>query len=216
MSALKVVIIDYGSGNLRSAEKATQRAADDRGGGDVLVSNDPAELGSASHIILPGVGAFRDCRLGLDGVAGIVDALNAEVIGGGKPFLGICVGMQLLASIGREHGDCDGLGWIPGEVAAIAPADKTLKIPHMGWNGLQFDAASHPVLAGLRPGDHAYFVHSYGFRADDAGHVLAHVDYGGPLTAMVGRANMIGTQFHPEKSQRFGLAFLSAFLGWRP
>jgi glutamine amidotransferase len=216
MSNLKVVIIDYGSGNLRSAEKATKRAADDRGGGAVLVSNDPAELASASHIILPGVGAFRDCRLGLDAVAGMVDALTTEVIGGGKPFLGICVGMQLLASIGREHGDCDGLGWIPGEVAAITPADKTLKIPHMGWNALQFDPASHSVLSGLRPGDHAYFVHSYGFRADDAGDVLARVDCGGPLTAMVGRANIIGTQFHPEKSQRFGLAFLSAFLGWRP
>ena len=216
MSNLKVVIIDYGSGNLRSAEKATKWAADDLGGGDVLVSNDPTQLATASHIILPGVGAFRDCRLGLDAVTGMVDALNAEVIGGGKPFLGICVGMQLLATIGREYGDCGGLGWIPGDVAAIQPSDKTLKIPHMGWNALQFDPASHPVLAGLRPGDHAYFVHSYAFRADDAGHVLAEVDYGGPLTAMVGRANMIGTQFHPEKSQRFGLAFLSAYLGWRP
>lgn len=216
MSSPKVIIIDYGSGNLRSAEKATAQAADDIGGGVVLVSNDPAELSSASHIILPGVGAFRECRLGLDRVTGMVDALTTEVIGNRKPFLGICIGMQLLATIGREHGDCDGLGWIPGEVVAIEPADVTLKIPHMGWNNLQFEANSHPVLSGLRSGDHAYFVHSYGFRAGDAADVLALVDYGGPLTAIVGRANIIGTQFHPEKSQRFGLAFLSAFLRWRP
>jgi glutamine amidotransferase len=216
MSRLKVVIIDYGSGNLRSAEKATARAAKDLGDGEVLVSNDPADLGPASHIILPGVGAFRDCREGLDAVAGMVEALNEEVIGQAKPFLGICVGMQLLASLGREHGETQGLGWIGGEVAVIQPSDPNLKIPHMGWNSLDFDPTSHPVLADLRPGDHAYFVHSYGFRADDPGSELARVEYGGALTAMVGRGNIIGTQFHPEKSQRFGLAFLSAFLGWRP
>ena len=146
----------------------------------------------------------------------MLDALNAQVIDDAKPFLGICVGMQLLATLGREHGDTDGLGWIAGEVDAIAPSDKSLKIPHMGWNALEFDPASHVVLQGLHPGDHAYFVHSYGFRADDPGHELAWVDYGGPLTAIVGRGNIIGTQFHPEKSQRVGLAFLSAFLGWRP
>jgi glutamine amidotransferase len=216
MSNLNVVIIDYGSGNLRSAEKATARAADELGGGRVLVSDDPAALAAASHIILPGVGAFRDCRLGLDAVAGMVDALNGEVIGRAKPFLGICVGMQLLASIGREHGETQGLGWILGEVAAIEPVDRALKIPHMGWNSLDFDPSSHPVLEDLTPGDHAYFVHSFGFRADHPGDELARVDYGGPLTAMVGRGNIIGTQFHPEKSQRFGLAFLSAFLTWRP
>jgi len=216
MTGLNVVIIDYGSGNLRSAEKATAWAAENLGGGQVRVSNDPAVLAAASHIILPGVGAFRDCRLGLDAVAGMVDALNGEVIGRAKPFLGICVGMQLLASVGREHGETPGLGWIPGQVAAIEPVDRALKIPHMGWNSLDFNPTSHPVLEDLTPGDHAYFVHSYGFRTGDSKDQLARVDYGGPLTAIVGRGNIIGTQFHPEKSQRFGLAFLSAFLKWWP
>ncbi|MEE2760091.1 MAG: imidazole glycerol phosphate synthase subunit HisH [Pseudomonadota bacterium] len=216
MSGPKVVIIDYGSGNLRSAEKATARAAKELGEGDVLVSNDPRALATASHIILPGVGAFRDCRRGLDAVDGMLDALNAQVIDNTKPFLGICVGMQLLSTFGREHGATDGLGWIAGEVDPIAPGDKSLKIPHMGWNALKFDPSSHAVLRGLQPGKHAYFVHSYSYRAYDSGHELAWVDYGGSLTAIVGRGNIIGTQFHPEKSQRFGLAFLSAFLQWRP
>ncbi|MDP6428349.1 MAG: imidazole glycerol phosphate synthase subunit HisH [Rhodospirillales bacterium] len=212
---MKAVIIDYGSGNLRSAEKASARAAGNHGG-EVVVGNDPGLLQSASHIILPGVGAFRDCRLGLDAVDGMVDALEEQVIGRRKPFLGICVGMQLLATIGREHGDAEGLGWIPGEVAAIEPSDAALKIPHMGWNSLDFNPKAHPVLEDLSPGEFAYFVHSYGFRADAPADELARVDYGGPLTAIVGRDNIIGTQFHPEKSQRFGLAFLTAFFGWRP
>jgi len=214
MSALKVVIIDYGSGNLRSAEKATARAADDMGGGEVLVSNDPAQLASASHIILPGVGAFRDCRLGLDAVTGMVDALTAQVIGGGKPFLGICVGMQLLATIGREHGDCDGLGWIPGEVAAITPADKTLKIPHMGWNNM-LQEKEHSVLNGLNNKDF-YFVHSYRFKPKNNESILANTNYGEDFPSVLCSGNIIGTQFHPEKSQGAGIALLKNFLEWAP
>ncbi len=208
---MTVAIIDYGSGNLRSAAKAFERIADE----PVLVTADADALVRADRIVLPGVGAFGDCRRGLDALDGMVDALEAAVIGGGKPFLGICVGMQLMASAGLEHGRHAGFGWIPGEVVALEPADPALKVPHMGWNELA-TARPHPVLAGLPAGAHMYFVHGYHIACDDPAHILATTDYGEPLAAVVGRDNMIGTQFHPEKSQKAGLALISSFLDWRP
>jgi glutamine amidotransferase len=215
----RVVIIDYGSGNLHSAHKAFERAARE-GGSDarVVVSAKAADVASADRVVLPGVGAYADCRRGLDAVPGMVEALLDTVIRKGRPFLGICVGMQLMATRGLEYGEHAGLDWIAGEVAALAPADPALKIPHMGWNELQRTAAGarHPVLAGLSDGRHAYFVHSYAMRCAHAGDVLAEVDYGGRVTAIIGRDNLIGTQFHPEKSQAVGLALIRNFLQWRP
>ena len=208
---MTVAIIDYGSGNLRSAAKAFERIADE----PVLVTADADAVARADRIVLPGVGAFGDCRRGLDAVDGMVDALQAAVIGGGKPFLGICVGMQLMATAGLEHGRHEGFGWIPGNVVALEPADPALKVPHMGWNELAA-ARPHPVLGGLPAGAHMYFVHGYHIACDDPGHILATTDYGEPLAAAVGRDNMIGTQFHPEKSQQAGLALISSFLDWRP
>jgi glutamine amidotransferase len=217
---MKVALIDYGSGNLRSAAKAFEKVARDTyssgGGAEVVVTTDPAALDAASHIVLPGVGAFRDCRDGVVAIPGMMEALTRNVIERKKPFLGICVGMQLMASWGREHGDTEGFGWIPGEVTRLTPSDPALKIPHMGWNDLRLKSTAHPALGGLKDGDYAYFVHSYALRAANPEHVLATVDYGGPVTAIVGRDNMIGTQFHPEKSQRVGAAFLAGFLKWRP
>ena len=216
MTTVITAIIDYGSGNLRSAAKAIERAA--REGGfaiDVVVSSDPDLVRKADRVVLPGVGAFADCRRGLAAVAGMEAALDECVIGRGRPFLGICVGMQLMASRGREFEDVAGLGWIPGEVVAIKPADPALKIPHMGWNELE-PRRAHPVLAGIAKGDHAYFVHSFEMRCEDAAHVLAATDYGGTLAAVVGRDNLVGTQFHPEKSQATGLRLIANFLGWRP
>jgi len=213
---MSVVIVDYGSGNLRSAAKAFEHAI--AGAGldlAVTVTGDAAALEQASHVVLPGVGAFGDCRQGLDALPGMVEALERAVIQDAKPFLGICVGMQLLADVGLEHGRHAGLGWIPGEVAALDPADGALKIPHMGWNNLKF-TRPHPVFEGLGIDAHAYFVHSYSYQCADAAHALAMVDYGGVVTAAVGRDNMVGTQFHPEKSQRVGLRLISNFLGWRP
>ena len=210
-----VVIIDYGSGNLRSAANALERAAGELGG-TVRVTADPSTLASASHIVLPGVGAFADCRKGLAAVDGMIKALFEQVHDGGKPFLGICVGMQLMAERGLEHGDTPGLGWIAGEVAPIVLTDTTLKIPHMGWNNLSFSSRPHPVLARIEDGAHAYFVHSYHLNARDPSEVLAETDHGGPVTAIVGRDNMIGTQFHPEKSQHTGLKFIQSFLEWWP
>lgn len=216
---IRTAIIDYGSGNLHSAAKAFERALSDHGlQGRVEVTSDPRALLAASHIVLPGVGAFRDCRQGLDAVPGMVAALNEQVIQGGKPFLGICVGMQLLASRGLEHDVTQGLGWIPGDVKRIEPGDASLKIPHMGWNTLDV-VNDHPLLAGLAHGPsglHAYFVHSYHLAAANPVHVLATSDYGGPITAVVGRDNIVGTQFHPEKSQTLGLSFIANFLRWRP
>ena len=208
---MTVAIIDYGSGNLRSAAKAFERIADQ----PVLVTADADAVARADRIVLPGVGAFGDCRRGLDAVDGMVDALQAAVIGGGKPFLGICVGMQLMATAGLEHGRHAGFGWIPGNVIALEPADPALKVPHMGWNDITA-ARPHPVLSGLSAGSHMYFVHGYHIACDDPDHVLATTDYGEPLAAAVGRDNMIGTQFHPEKSQKAGLALISSFLDWRP
>ena len=214
---MTTVVVDYGSGNLHSAAKAFERASREGGGEKIEVSNDPDAVRRADRVVLPGVGAFADCRRGLDAVPGMIDALNETVRGKGKPFFGICVGMQLMAERGREYEVTPGLGWIKGEVNRIAPADKTLKIPHMGWNTL--DSKSHPVLAGIPLGPqglHAYFVHSYQLNAQSDGDVIARAEYGGPVTAMVGRENIVGTQFHPEKSQKLGLALISNFLKWKP
>ncbi|MGE3145793.1 MAG: imidazole glycerol phosphate synthase subunit HisH [Pseudorhodoplanes sp.] len=216
---MTTVIVDYGSGNLHSAAKAFERAARERGLREpIVVGNDPGLLDRADRIVLPGVGAFADCRRGLDAVPGMVEALNENVRRKGKAFFGICVGMQLMAERGREYEVTPGLGWIAGEVDRIAPSDPQLKIPHMGWNTLDL-RKPHPVLRDLTLGPaglHAYFVHSYALRAADRGDVVADAEYGGPVTAMVGRDNMIGTQFHPEKSQRFGLALIANFLAWKP
>jgi len=182
----------------------------------VQVTAEADEVRSADQIVLPGVGAFADCSRGLHAVDGMVDALSEVVIDLGRPFLGICVGMQLMATVGREHRDHDGLDWIPGQVAPIEVDDASLKIPHMGWNDLHLDAADHPVFDGLSSGGHAYFVHSYKYHCRDAADVLAHVEYGGSIAAVIGRDNLIGTQFHPEKSQAFGLRLISNFLQWRP
>ncbi len=214
---MTVAIVDYGSGNLRSAAKAFERASREGGlAAEIRVTADPADVDQAGHIVLPGVGAFADCRRGLDALPGMVDALRRNVIERGRPFLGICVGMQLLADIGREHGDHPGLGWIHGEVAELEPADAALKIPHMGWNELDLVRPAHPLFSGIGSGAHAYFVHSFGFVCADPGHVLATVDYGGPVTAVIGRDNLVGTQFHPEKSQAVGLRLIGNFLAWRP
>ena len=224
-----VAIIDYGSGNLRSAAKAFERVlgaragARQEGGMRVSVTARADEVLAASHIVLPGVGAFATCRDGLLGLPGMTEALGEAVIDKGRPFLGICVGMQLMASRGWEHGKHDGLGWIEGEVVPIAgaavPRDAAplgLRIPHMGWNELEVRQASHPVLDGIKSGWHAYFVHGYRFACADARDELARTEYGGPVTAVVGRDNMIGTQFHPEKSQATGLKLIANFLDWRP
>ena len=218
----RVVIIDYGSGNLHSARKAFERAARDSGpsiGGDreIVVSADAAVVAAADRIVLPGVGAYADCRRGLDAIPGMVETLDDVVRRRGRPFLGICVGMQLMATRGIEFGTHEGLDWIPGEVVRLTPSDAALKIPHMGWNTL--DARPHALLTGLPTGArglHAYFVHSFHLRAADARDVVATTDYGGPVTAIVARDNMAGTQFHPEKSQRLGLGLIANFLGWRP
>lgn len=208
-------LIDYESGNLHSAEKAFQRMAAEVDAGEVVVTDDPEIVASADRIVLPGDGAFPACARALKGQSGIYDALIEAVEVKGRPFLGICVGMQLMATTGREYRDTDGLGWIGGEVTAIKPADKGLKVPHMGWNDLVIDA-SHPVLDGIETGEHAYFVHSYQFQVVDPAERLAHVDYGGDVTAIVGRDTMIGTQFHPEKSQKTGLHLIANFLRWSP
>jgi glutamine amidotransferase len=211
-----VAIVDYGSGNLRSAAKAFERAARECGTGHaVQVTSDPAAVAAAERIVLPGVGAFADCRAGLYGVPGMVEVLQREVIERGKPFIGICVGMQLMATRGVEYGVHPGLDWIAGDVVRIEPGAAGLKIPHMGWNELR-EIAAHPVLAGIVSGDHAYFVHSYHLRVAVPAQRLAVVDYGGPIAAVVGRDNMVGTQFHPEKSQVTGLRLIGNFLRWKP
>ena len=210
-----VALIDYGSGNLRSAEKALARvAAEGSTGHEIVVTADPAQVESAERIVLPGVGAFADCMRGVSSIDGMIDTLKDKVLKHGTPFLGICVGMQLLAEIGREHGDHDGLGWMPGDVVKISPRDATLKIPHMGWNALSL-CAPHTMTQGMS-GTDVYFVHSYCIRPANRTHVLATTDYGGEIAAIVGRDNIIGTQFHPEKSQAAGLAFLRRFLEWQP
>jgi len=210
------VIVDYNSGNLHSAEKSFQRMAQELSAGAVVVSSDPETVATAARIVLPGVGAFGDCRAGLAAYAGLFEAIEEAVLDRAVPFLGICVGMQMMASRGLEHGlNTPGFDWIKGEVVPLTPSDSTLKIPHMGWNDLVIDT-SHPVLDGIATGDHAYFVHSYHLAASDPAQRLAHCDYGGDVTAMVGRDNLIGTQFHPEKSQSTGLRLIGNFLQWKP
>jgi glutamine amidotransferase len=210
------VIVDYNSGNLHSAEKSFQRMAQETGSGTVVVSSDPEIVGSADRVVLPGVGAFADCRAGLASFTGLFEAIEQAVMTRGVPFLGICVGMQMMATRGLEHGlDTQGFDWIKGSVVALQPTDKTLKIPHMGWNDLVIDTP-HPVLDGIKTGDHAYFVHSYHLAAENPDNLLAHCDYGGPVTAVVGQGNIIGTQFHPEKSQSTGLRLIGNFLQWKP
>ncbi|TAN59529.1 MAG: imidazole glycerol phosphate synthase subunit HisH [Magnetospirillum sp.] len=212
-----VAIVDYGSGNLRSAAKAFERVVDEQGLGlTVEVTADAARVAKADRIVLPGVGAFADCKAGLAALPGMIETLTEQVLVKAKPFFGICVGMQLLATTGREHGDHAGLGWITGEVVPLAVESLGLKVPHMGWNELVADRMEHPLLAGLPPEAHAYFVHSYHFVCAEPAHRLAHVDYGGPVTAMIGRDNIVGTQFHPEKSQATGLAVIANFLRWKP
>ena len=211
-----VAIVDYGSGNLRSAAKAFERAAAENGiSAEITVTSAPETVATADRVVLPGVGAFADCRRGLAGVPGLEAALCEAVRARGRPFLGICVGMQLMAERGREFETTGGLGWLAGEVVALEPADPTLKIPHMGWNELS-PLRTHPLLAGLDAGAHAYFVHSYHFSLSNQADLVALTDYGGPITAVVGHGNLAGTQFHPEKSQTAGLRLIGNFLQWRP
>ncbi|MEJ8574979.1 imidazole glycerol phosphate synthase subunit HisH [Microbaculum marinum] len=216
---MRIAILDYGSGNLRSAEKAVERAARERGiAAEIAVTDDPDSVRTADRIVLPGVGAFADCRRGLDRVDGLHEALVEAVEERGRPFLGICVGMQLMADFGREYETTEGFGWIPGDVVRLEPSDPALKIPHMGWNTLRA-RSDHALLAGIPTGDeglHAYYVHSYHLAAKDDADVVAVSDYGGPLTAIVARGNRAGTQFHPEKSQKLGLALIGNFLRWAP
>ena len=213
-----VTIIDYGSGNLRSAEKAFQRAARETVlDADIRVTSDPELVGKADRVVLPGVGAFRDCRDGLKAVDGMWQAVSDHVASG-RPFLGICVGMQLMATRGLEHGETPGFGWIAGDVQSIEPEDPALKVPHMGWNTLDM-RHPHPLLEGISVGPdglHAYFVHSYHLLPASGDDTVATVEYGGDVTAMVARDNMAGTQFHPEKSQALGLALIGNFLKWQP
>lgn len=212
MSIKRVVVIDYGAGNLRSAAKALARAAESTGH-DVIISSDAKALADASHIVLPGVGAFADCMRGLTALPGMIEAMSVEAREKGKPFLGICVGMQLLFERGLEHGDHAGLGWFNGEINKIRPkAGLDLKVPHMGWNSLEFDQPNHPLFTGLPENPHVYFVHSYhatGVKPED---ILAHTEYGGKIISTVGRDNIVATQFHPEKSQEAGLCLLRNFL----
>ncbi len=208
-------IIDYESGNLHSAEKAFQRMAREMDAGEVVVTSDADVVARADRLVLPGDGAFPACAAELRGHKGIYDAMVEAVEQKGRPFLGICVGMQLMATTGHEYQDTPGLGWVGGDVVKIAPADPALKVPHMGWNDLVIDHA-HPVFDGIESGDHVYFVHSYHFRVANPAERLAHVDYAGDVTAVIGRDTMIGMQFHPEKSQATGLRMIGNFLTWKP
>ncbi len=212
---MQTVLVDYESGNLHSAEKAFQRMAAEGGHGEVIVTADPEIVAKAERIVLPGDGAFPACRRGLQAISGLEEALIEAVETRAVPFLGICVGMQMLTSWGREYEDTAGFGWVPGEVVKITPNDPSFKVPHMGWNDLVLNRP-HPILDGITTGDHAYFVHSYHMHCDQPDHLLAHVDYGGAITAIVGRDNIVGMQFHPEKSQDAGLRMIANFLGWRP
>jgi len=216
---MHVAIIDYGSGNLHSAAKAFERAAREQETKlAIKVTARPEDVTDAERVVLPGVGAFADCKRGLEAVPGMIEALDEAVQQRGKPFLGICVGLQLMAERGLEHGITPGLGWIKGEVRAIEPADPELKIPHMGWNTLRL-AREHKLLEAIPTGEsglHAYFVHSFHFVPEDNDALVASTDYGGPVTAFVARDNMAGTQFHPEKSQKLGLALIANFLSWKP
>jgi glutamine amidotransferase len=215
----RVAIIDYGSGNLHSAAKAFERAAREAGlTREIIVTADPDVVAGADRIVLPGVGAFADCRRGLDAVSGMTEAMTDAVTAKARPFLGVCVGMQLMAERGLEHVTTEGLGWIKGDIALITPDDPSLKIPHMGWNTLEA-TQSHPLLEGVTTGEagwHAYFVHSYALAGGAADELIARTDHGGPVTAIVGRDTIAGTQFHPEKSQTLGLRLITNFLRWAP
>lgn len=212
---MRAALIDYGSGNIASAAKALSRAAAQSSGHEIFVTADPDMVRKCERIVLPGVGAFADCMRGLSAVPGMVEALNESVIQGGKPILGICVGMQLMATAGREFGVHTGLNWIEGEVIPLSPADPALKIPHMGWNEIDL-VQNHPIFAGLDEGANAYFVHSFEMKPTARAHLLATTDYGGAVTAAIGKGNIVGTQFHPEKSQAVGLKILANFLSWTP
>jgi glutamine amidotransferase len=212
---MTVAVIDYGAGNLKSAAKALAYAA--KASGDVVVvTADPDVIARADRIVLPGVGAFAECKRGLEAANGVVAAMREAVLIKGRPFLGICVGMQLMASVGVEYGDHPGLDWIKGKIVKLTPRDTGLKIPQMGWNDLNLRQPAHPIFAGLATGAHGYFVHSYHYLLDHQQDLLADVDYGGPVAAAIGRDNMVGLQFHPEKSQAVGLALLGNFLHWKP
>ncbi len=213
------VLVDYDSGNLHSAEKAFQRMAAETGSGAVIVSSRPEDIARADRIVLPGDGAFPACRAALGTYGGLFEAIEEAVTTRARPFLGICVGMQMMATWGREYSATRGFDWVPGEVVRITPQDPRQKVPHMGWNDLILDHPDqprHPVLSGIATGDHAYFVHSYQFRVANPAHRLAHVDYAGDVTAIIGRDTMVGTQFHPEKSQGAGLRLIGNFLTWAP
>ncbi|MDE2488128.1 MAG: imidazole glycerol phosphate synthase subunit HisH [Alphaproteobacteria bacterium] len=209
----RVALIDYGSGNLRSAEKALSRVAD--GAAEIVVTSDAAAIAAADRVVLPGVGAFAACRSALQARAGVIEAMTEAVQERGAPFLGICVGMQLLATRGLEFGETLGLGWIAGDVKKLEPADPEIKIPHMGWNSL-VDVCDHPLFKPLQNGDAVYFTHSFAIFPDNPADVAAWVDHGGRFPAAVVRGNVAGVQFHPEKSQKPGLALLKRFLEWRP
>ncbi|MEL6587926.1 MAG: imidazole glycerol phosphate synthase subunit HisH [Pseudomonadota bacterium] len=209
------VLVDYDSGNLHSAQKAFERMAREGDAGEVLVSSRPEDVARADRVVLPGDGAFPACRRGLQGFDGLEDAVLEAVTARARPFLGICVGMQMLATLGREYEEVPGFDLIGGVIERIVPSDPSLKVPHMGWNDLVV-TGDHPVLAGVGTGDHAYFVHSYAMSVDRPGDRLAHVEYGGDVTAIVGRGTVIGTQFHPEKSQATGLRLIGNFLTWAP
>jgi glutamine amidotransferase len=208
-------LIDYDSGNLHSAQKAFERMAREIGHGTIVVTSEPDVVARADRIVLPGDGAFPACRDALFAYEGLGEAIIEAVEKKGRPFLGICVGMQMLATVGHEYRETPGFGWIGGEISRIEPSDPSMKVPHMGWNDLVIDHP-HPVLDGLKTGDHAYFVHSYHMVVRDPAERLAHVDHGGDITAIVGRDNIVGTQFHPEKSQATGLRLIANFLNWKP
>lgn len=211
---MTTVIIDYNSGNLRSAEKSFQLMSEELNLGKVKVSNKPEDVVNADRVVLPGVGAFADCKHELSSIMGLYEAIEAHVKTG-KPFMGICVGMQMMATCGHEHGYHEGFNWIKGDVKIMEPNDKNLKIPHMGWNNLNI-LNSHPVFNNVNENDHVYFVHSYHFEVENNNNLLANVDYGGKITAAVAHENIIGTQFHPEKSQSVGLQIIKNFLQWNP
>ncbi|AKS45628.1 glutamine amidotransferase [Octadecabacter temperatus] len=212
---MTTVLIDYDSGNLHSAQKAFERMAAEVGAGDVIVTGDPDVVAKASRVVLPGDGAYPHCRSELHGISGLADAIIEAVEVRAVPFMGICVGMQLLAQKGYEYQETEGFGWIDGEVQKITPANPRLPVPHMGWNDLVIDTP-HPVLDGMKTGDHVYFVHSWQMVLNDPNQRLAHCDYAGDITAIVGRDNIIGAQFHPEKSQDAGLRMIANFLQWTP
>jgi len=215
---MHTVIVDYESGNLHSAEKAFQRMARESGAGTVTVTSDPDVVRRADRVVLPGDGAFPACYKALFDHRGLFEAMEEAVIGGGRPFLGICIGMQMLATRGMEYQETAGFDWIGGDVVEIKPNDPALKVPHMGWNDLVIDdaAAAHPVFDGIKTGNHTYFVHSFHMEVANPVHRLAHVDYAGDITAIIGRDNILGMQFHPEKSQQTGLRLISNFLNWTP